>query len=72
MDFNLDSFSNDNFCSYHQHNHPEQTCPQWVNSMTLVINQLLDQQSLDDESHAQAPADVTDEAPPEYAMPFWD
>jgi hypothetical protein len=23
MDFNLDSFNNDNFCSYHQQNHPE-------------------------------------------------
>jgi len=48
MDFNLDSFSNDNFCSYHQKNHPKRTFPQWINSMTLVINQLLDQQSLDD------------------------
>jgi hypothetical protein len=23
MDFNLDSFNNDSFFSYHQHNHPE-------------------------------------------------
>jgi hypothetical protein len=72
MDFNLDSFNNDNFCSYHQQNHLERTCPQWVNSMTLVINQLLDQQSLDDESHVQDPSGVVDEAPPESSMPFWD
>jgi hypothetical protein len=32
--------------------------------MTLVINQLLDQQSLDDEIHAQDLVDVVDEAPP--------
>jgi hypothetical protein len=29
--------------------------------MTLVINQFLDQQSLEDESHAQAPFGVVDE-----------
>jgi hypothetical protein len=40
--------------------------------MTLVINQLLDQQSLDDEIHAQAPSGVVDETPPESTMPFWD
>jgi hypothetical protein len=40
--------------------------------MTLVINQLLDQQILDDEIHAQAPSGVVDEAPLESAMPFWD
>jgi hypothetical protein len=72
MDFNLDSFSNDSFFSYHQQNHPERTCPQWVNSMTLVINQLLDQQSLDDEIHAQVPSDTSNENPPESTMPFWD
>jgi hypothetical protein len=40
--------------------------------MTLVINQLLDQQSLNDENPTQAPTDNTDEIPPESAMPFWD
>jgi hypothetical protein len=40
--------------------------------MTLVINQLLDQQSLNDEIPAQDPTDTTDEIPPESAMPFWD
>jgi hypothetical protein len=71
MDFNLESFNNDRLCSYHQLNHPERTLPQWVNSMTLVINQLLYHESLNDEISAQAPTNTTDEIPLEFAMPFW-
>jgi hypothetical protein len=70
MAFNLDNFSNDNFFSYHQQNHPERTCPQWINSMTLVINQLLDQHSLDDEIHALSPFDTTNKAPSKSTMSF--
>ena len=40
--------------------------------MTLVINQFLDQQSSDDESHAKYPSGVVDEAPLESSMHFWD
>jgi hypothetical protein len=40
--------------------------------MTMVINQLLDQHSLYEEIHAQAPFGVADEPPPELSMPFWD
>ena len=32
----------DNFCTFHQQPHSEKNCPQWINSMTLVMNQLLD------------------------------
>jgi hypothetical protein len=64
MAFNLDSFSNDNFFSYHQQNHHERMCPQCINSMTLVINQLLYQRSLDDEIHGPTPSDTTNKAPP--------
>jgi hypothetical protein len=39
--------------------------------MTLEINQLLDQQSLDDEIHAPSPSDTSNENPPESDMPFW-
>ena len=31
-----------NFCTFHQQPHSEKNCPQWINSMTLVMNQLLD------------------------------
>jgi hypothetical protein len=64
IDLNLDSFNNDNLCSYHQQNHPERTFPQWVNSMTLVINQMLDQQNLNDEQLNEAQNDTTEEVPP--------
>ena len=32
----------DNFCTFHQQPHSEKKCPQWLNSMTLVMNKLLD------------------------------
>ena len=30
----------DNFCTFHQQPHSEKNCPQWINSMTLVMNWL--------------------------------
>ena len=32
----------DNFCTFHKQPHSEKNCPQWINLMTLVMNQLLD------------------------------
>ena len=34
----------DNFCTFHQEPHSEKNCPQWINSITLVMNQILDAQ----------------------------
>ena len=31
-----------NCCTFHQQPHSEKNFPQWINSMTLVMNQLLD------------------------------
>ena len=39
---NLTEVGLDNFCTFHQQPHSEKNCPQWINSMTLVMNQLLD------------------------------
>ena len=39
---NLTDVGMDNFCTFHQQPHFEKNCPQWINSMTLVMNQLLD------------------------------
>ena len=39
---NLTEVGMDNFCTFHQQPHSEKNCPQWINSMTLVMNQLLD------------------------------
>jgi hypothetical protein len=40
--------------------------------MTLVINQLLYQQSLNDEQPIEDHTNITEEVPPEFAMPLWD
>ena len=39
----------DHLCTFHQEHHSEKICPQWINSMTLVMNQLLDAQLEDPE-----------------------
>ena len=39
---NLTEVGMDNFCTFHQQPHSEKNCPQWINSMRLVMNQLLD------------------------------
>ena len=39
---NLTNVGMDNFCTFHQQPHSENNFPQWINSMTLVMNQLLD------------------------------
>ena len=39
---NLMEVGMDNFCTFHQQPHSEKKCPPWINSMTLVMNQLLD------------------------------
>ena len=31
----------DNLCTFHQEPHSEKNCPQWVNSMNIVMNQFL-------------------------------
>ena len=39
---NLIDVGMDNFCTFHQQPHSEKNFPQWINSMTLVMDQLLD------------------------------
>ena len=39
---NLTDVGMDNFCTFLQQPHSKKNFPQWTNSMTLVINQLLD------------------------------
>src|SRR5882757_3001348 len=45
---NLTEVGKDNFCTFHQQPHSEKNCPQWLNSMTLVMNQLLDSKLTED------------------------
>ena len=37
----------DHFCTFHQEHHSKKSFPQWINSMNLVMNQLLDAQMTD-------------------------
>ena len=39
---NVEEIDKDNFFSFHQASHTEKTCPQWINSMTAMVNQLLE------------------------------
>ena len=39
----------DHLCTFHQEHHFEKSCSQWINLMTLVMNQLLDAQLGDPE-----------------------
>ena len=45
---NLTEVGMDNFCTFQQQRHSEKNCPQWLNSMTLVTNQLLDSKLTED------------------------
>ena len=35
---NLADMGMENLCTFHQHAHSEKNFPQWINSMTLVMN----------------------------------
>ena len=39
---NLTDVGMDNLCTFDQQPNSEKNYPQWINSMTLVMNQLLD------------------------------
>ena len=39
---NITEVGGDDFCTFHQLHHSEKKCPQWIHSMTRVMNRLLD------------------------------
>ena len=39
---NITEVGGDDFCTFHQLPHSEKKCPQWIHSMTRVMNKLLD------------------------------
>ena len=45
---NLTKVGMDNFYTFHQQPHSEKSCPQWINSVTLVMNHLLDSNLTED------------------------
>ena len=47
---NITEVGGDNFCTFHQQPHSKKNCCQWLNSMTLVMNKLLDSKLTKDSS----------------------
>ena len=47
---NITEIGGDNFCTFHQQPHSEKKYPQWLNSMSLVMNKLLDSKLTEDSS----------------------
>ena len=68
---NLTEVGMDNFCIFHQQPHSEKNCPQWLNSMTLVMNQLLDSK-LTEDSDEEEKGNKTIEKQENDTMFLWD
>ena len=68
---NLTEVGMDNFCTFHQQPHSEKNCPQWINSMTLVMNQLLDSKLTEDDEQEEKNNQPI-EKQEEDALVLWD
>ena len=60
----------DNFCTFHQESHSEKICPQWINLMTLVMNQILNAQITEPEVKEERKNEPGDSH--ETTMVLWD
>ena len=61
----------DNFCTFHQQPHSEKNCPQWINSMTLVMNQLLDSKLTDDGDEERKDSNTSTKEQEDETMVLW-
>ena len=61
----------DNFCTFHQQPHSAKIFPQWINSLTLVVNQLLDSK-LTEDSDEEEKGNKTIEKQENDTMFLWD
>ena len=68
---NLTEVGMDNFCTFHQQPHSEKNCPQWLNSMTLVMNLLLDSKLTEDNDEEEK-GNKTIEKQENDTMFLWD
>ena len=68
---NLTEVGLDNFCTFHQQPHSEKNCPQWINSMTLVMNQLLDSKLIEDDEEEEK-GNKSTEKQENDALVLWD
>ena len=68
---NLTEVGMDNFCTFHQQPHSKKKFPQWINSMTLVMNQLLDSK-LTEADDEEEKGNKSTEIQEDDAMVLWD
>ena len=69
---NLTEVGMDNFCTFHQQPHSEEkNCPQWINSMTLVMNQLLDSKLTESDNEEEKNSKPTKKQEDD-ALVLWD
>jgi len=68
---NLTEVRMDNFCTFHQQPHSEKSYPQWINSMTLVMNQLI-YSKLTEPVAEEEKIHELEETPEETTMVLWD
>ena len=68
---NITEVGGDNFCTFHQQPHSKKNCPQWLNSMTLVMNKLLDSR-LTKDSGKEEEKNQTIEKQDNDTMFLWD
>ena len=71
VSMNLTEVGMDHFCTFHQQPHSKKNCPQWINSMTLVMNQLLDSKLTEDDEQEEKNNQPI-EKQEEDALVLWD
>jgi hypothetical protein len=75
LNIDLGNVASNSFCTYHQENHSERDCRQWVHAMNLMANQFLDKVSLTGQPSGSIMnvADQEEIDPPEdTTMLIWD
>jgi hypothetical protein len=75
LNIDLGNVASDSFCTYHQENHSERDCPQWVHAMNLMANRFLDEVSLTEQSSSSVMNIVDQEEidpPQDTTMLIWD
>ena len=70
---NLTEIGIENFCTFHQQPHSEKNCLQWINSMTLVMNQMLDSRLTeeDDDEKKESASSTSTKGQEEETIALW-
>ena len=74
LNIKLDDVAIDNFFKYHQVNHPEKACPQWINPVNLVASKFLDEcMKIDEEVESLGTIEEENHGEPEEtSLDLWD